>query len=772
MNTYSRGSIHFPLPGSRQAPRTFKGRYNEVKTFVAHYERLCAQYSVSSARERLDNIGQYCARSTREFMEALDSFRDGDWDQFVLDLLEYYDAERDEKRYTWRDLEAYAKKSGRTTTKVNLAYWKNYTRGFIRIGGWLSNRNKISEREQALYFWKGIPRSFRHKLESRLIATHPDHDMEEPFDIEDIQRASKSLLKRNRFDSDKLWSDDEQDDSDQDSDAEEPSDSDEESDSGYPAPRHTRFARHERFHRAAPPHVKKETKKADAEPKSAMPPSRPVSRNGARASDREVEDIIGKLNRMSLDDPAYAIHYFRAYQLNPIIADIVQKPIDRTRNSRPPHFPMCPDFDPKRGPPQGSPGTNAFQQPGFTGRFCYGCGGNTHSIAACAIINDLVSKGIVKRDNIGKLIMADGSRIYRLNGESFESAIKRLAPVQSHFITTQTYHIQDPAPEEYHCDYLESEESDYNPDTFIATRTQYANKDKRKEFQDTFPSARKNHESRHPRFSGDSVRKENIPPKAIPKSDPPKPPKPVAVDPPRFDPNDSDAFMEDDSVPPIRRTPITVKDFRKDNEDGQVVVKRIPRKSEVQSQVDQMNVLGRILSQPVTLAVGEVFGISKELTHHLQDVLKPKSQAPAQISPPKPLTTSNAKVNSIADDQFVATMFVSKSRGTLIKLRMECDGAPVQAIIDTGSQLNIAHKQIWKSILGWPIDMHRVVSMSDANGWEDMLKGLVVNVPLSCGGVMIHVNKQKLLNSSMDTNLQSSITRYCTYPTPCPIHNR
>ena len=87
MNTYSRGSIHFPLPGSRQAPRTFKGRYNEVKTFVAHYERLCAQYSVSSARERLDNIGQYCARSTREFMEALDSFRDGDWDQFVLDLL-------------------------------------------------------------------------------------------------------------------------------------------------------------------------------------------------------------------------------------------------------------------------------------------------------------------------------------------------------------------------------------------------------------------------------------------------------------------------------------------------------------------------------------------------------------------------------------------------------------------------------------------------------------------------------------------------------------
>ena len=71
---------------------------------------------------------------------------------------------------------------------------------------------------------------------------------------------------------------------------------------------------------------------------------------------------------------------------------------------------------------------------------------------------------------------------------------------------------------------------------------------------------------------------------------------------------------------------------------------------------------------------------------------------------------------------------------------MECDGSPVQAIIDTGSQLNIAHKRIWKSVLARPIDMQKVISMSDANGGESMLKGLVTNVPLSCGGVLTHAN--------------------------------
>lgn len=351
-----RGAIHFPLPGNKSSPRTFKGKFNEVKTFIEHYERLCAQYYVSNHREKLDNIGQYCNRLTREFMEALPSFKAGDWDQFTQDLMEYYDAEQDEKRYSWRDLEAYAKKNRSNTHRVNLAYWKIYSRGFIRISGWLSYHNKVSEREQALYFWKGIPRNFRNKLESRLIATHPDHDMEEPFDIVDVQRAAKTLLKRNRFDSDKLWSDEEQEDSGDDY----PSDSEQDSDSDSEFDYYSR--RKPKKHDSIKTSHKSKQVSLDESPKAAVTNSRSTSKGSSKDSDKEVEDIIGRLNRMSIDDPTYAIHYFRAYQLNPIIADLVPKPIDRIKA-----FQSSPPIrnggqQGRQAPPPVRTGANAYQR--------------------------------------------------------------------------------------------------------------------------------------------------------------------------------------------------------------------------------------------------------------------------------------------------------------------------------------------------------------------------------------------------------------------------
>ncbi|KAK7685263.1 hypothetical protein QCA50_011626 [Cerrena zonata] len=120
------------------------------------------------------------------------------------------------------------------------------------------------------------------------------------------------------------------------------------------------------------------------------------------------------------------------------------------------------------------------------------------------------------------------------------------------------------------------------------------------------------------------------------------------------------------------------------------------------------------------------------MTHHLQDVLKLKPTVKSNLATelPKP----------VEFPPMVATSFTSKTRGTLIKLRMECDGNPVSAIIDTGSQLNIAHKRIWKSTLSRPVDMHHSVNMSDASGGESVLKGLVSNVPLTCGSVVTHAN--------------------------------
>ncbi|KAG2743582.1 hypothetical protein P692DRAFT_20688469, partial [Suillus brevipes Sb2] len=71
---------------------------------------------------------------------------------------------------------------------------------------------------------------------------------------------------------------------------------------------------------------------------------------------------------------------------------------------------------------------------------------------------------------------------------------------------------------------------------------------------------------------------------------------------------------------------------------------------------------------------------------------------------------------------------------------MYCDGELISAIIDTGSQLNIVSRQVWKAQIIHPIDVGRSISMNDANGGEGRLHGLVENVPFTCGAVQTKAN--------------------------------
>jgi len=119
------------------------------------------------------------------------------------------------------------------------------------------------------------------------------------------------------------------------------------------------------------------------------------------------------------------------------------------------------------------------------------------------------------------------------------------------------------------------------------------------------------------------------------------------------------------------------------------------------------------------MALGEVLGVSNKLSDLLVENMKKKSA---------PRTA------------MVATSFVTRDRGILIRLKMEIDKVPVTAIIDTGSQLNIVNTNLWKRTVQRPMDKTQSISMNDANGGKGVLLGLVQNIPLVCGGVTTHAN--------------------------------
>ncbi|CAL1712335.1 unnamed protein product [Somion occarium] len=723
------GVIDLPIPGTKNAPKKFKGKYSEIKPFVQHYERLCLQKGVTDAQEKIENITQYCSRDAREFMEGLSSYKSGNWDQFTRDLLEFYDAERDSKRYRPKDLVIYVKnwKSDHKTIR-NLSSWKEYNRGFIKIAGWLKKEGKITEDTQAITFWKGIPKPFRHRLEARLLAKTPDHDLSNPFSMESIHKAAKALLQRNRFDREGYLSDGEDDESEdedsEDSDRDsESSDSDSDSSDDEKIAQHVKKLRKKRKEKMSREKLKKK-KKSEQEEKPEAKINKSARPTRKKEKDSEVEELINQLNKMSLEDPAYAISYFRACRLDPLVADIVPKPNERHQRIN--AQPSGQFFNNSSRPPMQRQMPPHMDNAPTGDRRCFGC-------------------GIVSRDPAGCYVMANGQPIMKIAfDEPLATAAVRLHPTpQANFIAVNHATIEEVTDEDYQevgeDGELSDDEGDGRNAAWPVTRTPKSTTAARKEkFEGVLMPPRKFLDKRDEKTRSAKGNKENVLPRKknfeYPSNG--KIPEPVPVDVERDIPvdNHSDIIMDEELG---MREPLGERNASK-NLENHSPEKRIPRHSEIQAQVDRLNVLTKVLNTPVTLAVGEVFGMSKEMSTHLLDVLKPKPATKLQHVPKA--TAALARTSASFNSSAVSASFIARSRGTLIKLKMHCDNVPVDAIIDTGSQLNIAHEQIWKDVLARPMDKGRKISMSDANGGEGMLSGLVPNVPLNCGGVLTHAN--------------------------------
>ena len=66
---------------------------------------------------------------------------------------------------------------------------------------------------------------------------------------------------------------------------------------------------------------------------------------------------------------------------------------------------------------------------------CYGCGKTGHGMNACPEINLLMTNGTIDRDQTGRIVMKDGSRIFRNTDEPFVVAIQRQTGATTHYIT-------------------------------------------------------------------------------------------------------------------------------------------------------------------------------------------------------------------------------------------------------------------------------------------------------------------------------------------------
>ena len=220
----TRTRFDFPTPRSRNAPKQFRGRFDEVGPFLEEFNRLAVAYNLSND-DKFKLITHYVSRSVRETIEGLSSYASKDWDAFDKALKNLYNYIKTDRKYRTKDLSKFARKSRETKIK-DLYSFNKYRRRITRIGGWLLQREKISPSEYDKYFWKGLPPSTRNKLEHRILQMKPNWDLSIPYTAEDMTAAAEHVFSVTRF-----YDQDSSDGSDDDSSSESGSDSGSESES-------------------------------------------------------------------------------------------------------------------------------------------------------------------------------------------------------------------------------------------------------------------------------------------------------------------------------------------------------------------------------------------------------------------------------------------------------------------------------------------------------------------------------------------------------------
>ncbi|THH19296.1 hypothetical protein EUX98_g8803, partial [Antrodiella citrinella] len=319
------------------------------------YVTNCNHFITSPELDKCKLLVKYCNRHVRDVIELLDAFKTPDFTALKNEVFKIYDKEAFERKFTLKDLKKLVAKS-KTKPLKSLGHVRKYHRCFIRIASWLKTKNKIEENPMNLYYWKGIHKKLRNRVEGKVLRANPTHDIKTPFKINHMLAALESIFSRDRFDADETDledSDDPDDDSDDDSENSDSDSDDSESDVDT-SDSEEEFDRSRSKKSKSRSKKEKPSKKRQRKPvssKKAQSTHRKLESEESTAQERdEVEVLIKKLQGMDISDPNFVPLYFRALKLDKDVAmqnETIVSAVQRlTGKSNYFHFPFPINTDP------------------------------------------------------------------------------------------------------------------------------------------------------------------------------------------------------------------------------------------------------------------------------------------------------------------------------------------------------------------------------------------------------------------------------------------
>jgi hypothetical protein len=142
------------------------------------------------------------------------------------------------------------------------------------------------------------------------------------------------------------------------------------------------------------------------------------------------------------------------------------------------------------------------------------------------------------------------------------------------------------------------------------------------------------------------------------------------------------------------------------------------RRTELSLQTTPRDVLTKLLNTQISLTAGEILGTSRELSIALADQIRVKN-----------VTAANAAANHTC-----------ANHGSLLRVPVRVGRYTYNAIIDSGSEVNLIKRRVWENDLKVPMDVGASMTLHDANGGTSTLKGIIPDLELKIGGLITTSN--------------------------------
>src|SRR5712671_1740693 len=209
-----------PAPASHNAP-FFSARVDDLlKTFLEQYEELATRYALTD-QEKVKTVIRFVHPEHRDLWMSLNNYKNPDWTAFQQELEQLYTEAKPSRRYSKTKLKAWIKNSSRKRMNGEedvIAYYRK----FMVLSKPLVDAVKLTSEDRNSLFWEGFHPDDQRRMEIRLLAQHPNHSDDDPFEYLDVYETARAVCGGKRLspldDSDDSDHDNNGDDSDNDRD--------------------------------------------------------------------------------------------------------------------------------------------------------------------------------------------------------------------------------------------------------------------------------------------------------------------------------------------------------------------------------------------------------------------------------------------------------------------------------------------------------------------------------------------------------------------------